>query len=69
LKSFGKISRDHGLDYIMAAIEAINIPSVNLAKKMGFDVVAPVTFLVNGKKGIMWYVFEFRKILTGKTNE
>jgi RimJ/RimL family protein N-acetyltransferase len=69
LKSFEKIFRDCGLDYIMATIEAINIPSVSLVEKMGFNAVAPVTFLVNEKKGIMWYVFEFRKILTGETNE
>jgi RimJ/RimL family protein N-acetyltransferase len=46
LKSLEEIFRDHGLDYIMAIIEEINIPSVNLIHKMKFNEVLPVTFLV-----------------------
>jgi RimJ/RimL family protein N-acetyltransferase len=69
LRSFEEIFKNHGLDYIRARIEEINIPSVNLVKKMGFNEVLPVMFLVNEEKGSMWYVFEYRKILTGKANE
>jgi RimJ/RimL family protein N-acetyltransferase len=69
LNSLEEIFKNHGLDYMMATIEEINIPSVNLVTKMGFDDVSPFTFFVNEEKGSMWYVFEYRKILTGKTNE
>jgi RimJ/RimL family protein N-acetyltransferase len=69
LNSFEEIFKEHGLDYMMATIEEINIPSVNLVTKMGFDDVSPFSFYVNEEKGNMWFVFAYRKILTGKAIE
>jgi RimJ/RimL family protein N-acetyltransferase len=44
LRSLEEIFKNHGLDYMTATIEEINIPSVNLINKMGFNEVLPVMF-------------------------
>jgi RimJ/RimL family protein N-acetyltransferase len=52
LKLFEKIFIAQGLDYIIAVIEEINIPSVNLVKKLGFKEHDVCYFLVDEENHI-----------------
>jgi RimJ/RimL family protein N-acetyltransferase len=66
LKLFEKIFIDQGLDYIRAVIDEINIPSVNLVKKLGFKEHDICYFLVDEENHREWDVVEYRKNLKGK---
>jgi len=63
LKSLETVFEDHGLDYLCARVEEINIPSVNLLRKLGYIKHTSIGFIVDEEEGKEWNVYEYRRYL------